>query len=400
MSTFKIPVSSDYVRTFKDPNQKKIRIIHALVNVSDLPEDIPLEPDPRVPKVKGAITKRIKDSLRTNDGRFHLLNRGITISAKNVDFDNRNSVLTLNIPDGEVYGIIDGGHTYKALTTVVDSIREEEGERGDEEEDTVLLNQYVHLEILEGIEGHLADIAEARNFSLQLKEYTLANYRNEFEWFLDAVGDDYRQYIKVSENGEEPVGILDLIQVICAMNPTLYPQSRPPVEAYNSTSKCLEYFLDRQGTNGFQKLDRVCRDIVRLNDYVRYNWKKAYNVEDETGKRGRLGARGEVQKRKRNRKALATYYFLDPENGPIQNDVPIEKGLSLPVISSLRALLEEHKGKLRWATNPFTFFDQRGTELVKIVMDASESKGGDPHYVGRDSQLYNYLYLVVKVSAQ
>lgn len=400
MSTFRIPASSDRVRTFKDPNQPKIRIVHALVNVADLPENIPLDPDPRVPKVKGAITKRISNSLRTNDGRFHLLNRGITISVKNVEFDNKRSLLTLNVPDGEVYGIIDGGHTYHSLTTVVNSLREI-NEGNDDGDEGILPDQYVHLEILEGIEGQLADIAEARNFSLSLKAWTLAAYRHEFEWFLTALGEDFRKYIKVSENDEEPVGILDLIQVTCAMNPTLYPQSRPPVEAYNSTSKCLEYFIAPNDANGFRKLDGVCRDIIQLNDYVRINWKEAYNTEDEeTGKRGRFGARTEAQKRKRNRTALATYYFLEPQKGPKQGAVPIEKGLSIPVISSLRALLEEHKGKFRWITDPFEFFNEHGTELVKIVMEASERKGGDPHYVGRDPQLYNYLYLVVKVASQ
>ncbi len=397
MSIFRIPVSSDYVRTFKDPNHPKIRIVHALVNVSDLPEDIPLDPDPRVPKVKGAITKRISTSLKTNDGRFHLLNRGMTLSVKGVEFDNKRSILTLDIPEGDAYGVIDGGHTYKALTTVVNSLRVEAGV--EDAESGVLLNQYVHIEVLEGIEGHLADVADARNYSLQLKEWTLANYRHEFDWFLNALGDDYREHIKVSENDEKPVGIIDLIQVMCAMNPILFPQSKPPVAAYNSAGKCLEYFIAPNDTNDFRKLEGVCRDIVQLNDYVRFHWKKKYNVEDESGKRGRLGGRAEVLKRKRNRTALATYYFLEPTKGPVRGELPIEKGLSIPVLSSLRALLEEHDGKFRWAINPRTFFDEHGSELVKIVMDASEMKGGDPHSVGRDPQLYNYLYLVVKVAA-
>src|ERR1044071_4581882 len=191
MSTFRIPVSSDYVRTFKDPNQNKVRIVHALVNVDDLPDNIPLDPDPRVPKVKGAITKRITESLRSDDGRFHLLNRGITISVKSVEFDNKRSLLTINIPEDEVYGIIDGGHTYKSLTTVVSSLRLDAAFGDADEGEALLPNQYVHLEILEGIEGQLADIAEARNFSLALKAWTLANYRHEFEWFLDALGVDY-----------------------------------------------------------------------------------------------------------------------------------------------------------------------------------------------------------------
>ena len=85
---FHLPVSSEHVRTFKDPHRPKIRIVHALVAVGDLPKDIPLEPDPRVPKISGPIIRKISESLKSNDGRFHLLNRGITISAHGVDFDN------------------------------------------------------------------------------------------------------------------------------------------------------------------------------------------------------------------------------------------------------------------------------------------------------------------------
>lgn len=137
----------------------------------------------------------------------------------------------------------------------------------------------------------------------------------------------------------------------------------------------------------------VARDIVRLHDYVRFNWKGAYDVTDESGRKGRLGKRTETQIRKRNRTALATYYFLDAKKGPVVGDIPIEKGLSIPLISSFRALLEERSGKLRWSTEPFKFFDRHGPALVKIVMDASEGKGGNPHHVGRDPQVYNYLYM-------
>lgn len=400
MATFKFPVSPDHIRTFKDPTLSKIRIVHALVHVGDLPADIPLEPDPRVPKVKGPVTKRITTSLNSNDGRFHLLNRGITISAKEIEFDSRHGLLKMSIPEGDAYGIIDGGHTYKAITSSVESCNS--NSNGDGEE--ALFQQYVHLEILEGIEGHLADIAEARNFSIQLKAWSLANYKHEFEWFLDALGEDYRRYIKVSENDEEPVGVLDLIQVMCAMNPILFPQSSPPLEAYKNAGKCLEYFTDKdekgnvRDKHQFRKMASVARDIIRLHDFIRFNWKKAYNVKDESGRKGRLGKRTETQTRKRNRTALATYYFLDPEKGPVMGDLPIEKGLSIPLVSSLRALLEEKSGKFRWATDPFKFFDRHGASLVRIVMDASEGKGGNPHHVGRDAQVYNFLYMAANNS--
>ena len=88
-------------------SSSQIRIVHALVAVGDLPKDIPLEPDPRVPKISGPIIGRISESPRSNDGRFHLLNRGITISVHGVEFDNRRKILKLQIPEKDAYGIID-----------------------------------------------------------------------------------------------------------------------------------------------------------------------------------------------------------------------------------------------------------------------------------------------------
>lgn len=397
---YHVPVLSDHIRSFKDPEQPHIRIVHALAQVASLPKDIPLEPDPRVPKVKGPIIQRISESLSSNDGRFHLLNRGMTISAKDTDFDNKRNVLKLNIPDKDAYGVIDGGHTYQAIRSVVTSAQEAQLAGGGDDGNgsrAPLGNQYVHLEILVGIENHLADIAEARNFSVSLKAWTLAGYRDKFEWFLDALGPDFTSHIKTSENDEKPIGILDLIQVMCAVNLTLYPATIAPVEAYKNAGKCLDYFIEATDRYGFRKLEPICRDVVRLYDYIRFHWKHAYNAEDEAGKRGRLGALSIMQHRKRNRAAMATYYFLDAKNGPVKGEnLPIEKGFSIPVISSLRALLEEKRGKYVWYTDPFAFFDQHGAKLVKLVMTANDVAGNDPHTMGRDPQIYTALYSEVR----
>jgi hypothetical protein len=92
---------------------------------------------------------------------------------------------------------------------------------------------------------------------------------------------------------------------------------------------------------------------------------------------------------------MATYYFLEPK--PVQGDVPVEKGFAIPMISSFRALIvRTKKGKLRWYTNPFKYFDDHGSHLVRLIMTASESAGGDPHQVGRDPQIYTSLYSEVR----
>jgi len=385
----RIPLTQEQIRSFEDPNRSNIKIIHALIRVLDWPENIPLDPDPRVPKEKGPVVKKIAASLGTGDGRFHLLNRGITLSVKKSEFDNKGDILTLHIPSEDHYGIIDGGHTNFAInSTVADFAKKDKSDALD--------NQFVHVEILSKIENDLADIAEARNFSAQLKSWTLAAYRQDFQWFLDALGEDFCKYIKVSENDREPIGILDLIQVMCAINPVLYGATSTSVnETYKNASKCLQNFTEESDKFRFKDLEPIARDILRLYDYVRFKWKDAYNAEDESGKRGRIGARAEMQKRKRGRTAMATYYFLQDE--PVEGDVPVEKGFAIPMISSFRALIEKKKkGHLGWQTDPFKYFDEHGNHLVRSIMTASDAAGGDPHQVGRDPQVYTSLYSEVR----
>ena len=104
-----------------------------------------------------------------------------------------------------------------------------------------------------------------------MKAWTLAGYRDKFEWFLEAVGPEYRRYIKTSENDPEPVGILDLIQVMCAINPMLFKDGTAALESYKNAGKCLEYFIDADDRYGFKKLAPISRDVIRLYDHVRYN---------------------------------------------------------------------------------------------------------------------------------
>jgi len=398
---FEISALAEHVRSIRDPNQEKIRIVHALVNVNDLPHNIPLDPDPRAPKITGAVPKKIVKSLESNDGIFHLKNRGITISAKEYDYDNKRNVLKLLIPEGEEqFGILDGAHTYECIKRTVEEHRaKQNGASGSEtsnggtEDNRVLPAQYVHLEILEKIESDLADIAEARNFSVQLKAWTLANYRDKFDWLLEALGPDHaKRTIRVSENDPQPVGILDVIQVISAVNPFLFPEEKPALEAYKNVGKMLQAFVDEGDRYQYKKLAPVSRDIMRLYDHVRLHFKEKYNAPDEAGRRGRFVKTKESKeaKQRRGSKSKATYHFLDP-SGPVRGADPIDKGFSIPLISGFRVLLEESNGPVKWLTDPIAFFDKYGTKLVRTVMNASDAKDGDPHTVGRDSQVYQQL---------
>lgn len=402
---YKIQVSSEHVRSIKDPNNPKIRIVHALVNVNNLPLDIPLDPDPRMPKLTGPVPQRIIGSLKTNDGKFHLKNRGITISARGSEFENDKGVLKVLIPEGDQFGILDGAHTYKCIKEAVSGFRHANKALRNGNESSVessseaeyvhqLDDQYVHLEILSQIEDDLADIAEARNYSVALKAWTLANYRDKFDWVIDALGRDWAEkIIRVSENDPQPVGILDVIQVLSAVNPKLFPEEKPPIDAYKNAGKMLQAFIAPDDPYHFRKLAPVCKEILMMHDYVRLHFKKQYNAPDESGRRGKFGATREAQeaKEKRNRKSKTTYYFIDSTADPVKADNPIDKGFSIPLISGFRVLLKEEADCFVWLTDPAKFFDAYGTKLVRSLMNASDSNNDDPHVVGRDSRVYQQL---------
>lgn len=383
------PVGQEHIRSITDPQVDGAKTFYALVRATDLPT-LPLDPDPRVPKIKGPVVRRISDSLASNRGNFHLLNRGITVSAKTAHYDNKTQVLTLELVDGdESYGILDGGHTDHAVRTTVDRMSQEERDA---------LCQYVRLEIMVGVESHLADIAEARNYSVSLKPATLAAYRHRFDTLLNALGPEIKAHIRISENDEEPVSIVDVVQVLTSVNRHLFPESQAPVEAYKNAGKCLDWFIDEDDKYQYRSLFAEAPKILRLYDYCRLRWKDVYNSPDESGRRGKLGRTTEANQRKRNRVALSTYYFWMDETGkPSQSEYPIEKGFALPLLSGYRALMDrDENGSWRFYTDPFRFFDTHGKKLVTVVMNASDAAGNNAQVVGRDPQVYNNIYSEVR----
>ena len=96
-------------------------IYYLLVNMKDIPENIPLDVNPRVPKMGTNVAKRLVNAVVEPETDFYINNRGIVISAKSLSFNSAESEVTIDIGnqddenDKYNYGILDGGHTYTAI---------------------------------------------------------------------------------------------------------------------------------------------------------------------------------------------------------------------------------------------------------------------------------------------
>lgn len=378
-----VKVPRENIRSLSNPNQDNSKTIFVLANISDLPLELPMGPDPRIPKMNNPVHKKITASLSTWDGRFHLLNRGITISAKDCIYDNQKQELNLEIPaDDDRYGIIDGGHTYSSITNVMKALTDPENilERIEPND------QFVRLEILTGIEEHLTDIAEARNYSIQVKKFSLENKKGSFNWLMDSLG-DFSQKVRLSENDEQPIHVTEIIQWLSCVNPIKF-QNQQPIEAYKNAGKCLDWFLDEKDTFGYKKLKKIVPDICKLYDHIRFKWQDLYNQADDDEKKGKFGKTSEANFRKRGRQQASQYHFINAKG-----KYPIEKGFAFPVLAGFRALLElDTDGDFIWSSDPYAFFDSHGKKFINIVTNISESNSNNPHMVGRNESSYSAVF--------
>ena len=74
-------LASPYKRTEKDESAEET-IYYLLVNMKDLPEDIPLDVNPRVPKMGTNVAKRLVKAVTEPETDFYINNRGTVLSLK------------------------------------------------------------------------------------------------------------------------------------------------------------------------------------------------------------------------------------------------------------------------------------------------------------------------------
>ena len=136
-------LASPYKRTEKDESAEET-IYYLLVNMKDLPEDIPLDVNPRVPKMGTNVAKRLVKAVTEPETDFYINNRGIIIAAKSLSFNSIESEVTIDIGNQEdendkySYGILDGCHTYTAIIQNRDKIPSD-------------IEKYVRMEVITNV---------------------------------------------------------------------------------------------------------------------------------------------------------------------------------------------------------------------------------------------------------
>src|SRR3954453_22047452 len=121
-ATFHLPVR--LARRMPDPTFVGAQRHLFTVRADDVPQGLPLAPNPRAQRTDRGVYKDVARSLLNEEGTpntFHLKNKGITILAQDGK-ELGNS--TYEVESGTEDGIVDGAHTYDIILAGQDRIAE------------------------------------------------------------------------------------------------------------------------------------------------------------------------------------------------------------------------------------------------------------------------------------
>ena len=382
MITKTMKVKQNSFRKLDDPfeNGRSKKYIF-YVKVDDVAEGIPMATNPREQKLNSSVANSIQDSLVSNDGYFHLKNRGIVISAESVHYNNAKEEVSIVFSDEFSHGDIDGGHTYKIVCL-------HKGEN---------IDQYVQFEVMTGVEDIIEQLAEARNTSVQVDQKSLAELAQHFDPikealegmpFYNRIAFKQNQTAKDAESGKnlKMIDAREVVAIINMFNTALYANDSHPTQAYSGKGKMLDIYLENP--EQYRKYTNIIPDIFDLYDAVECEFPDAYNARG--GRYGRKTYAGY-----KDGKVVAKSKFGGRD---LRYRVP--DGLAYPTVAAFRSLVrfDDATGKYAWKNGmePIAVWDKCKEDLVMKVTSFASSIGDNPNAVGKDANIWDLAYMTVE----
>lgn len=374
-------MASPYKRSEKDESET---IYYLLVNMKDLPEGIPLDVNPRVPKMATNVAKRLINAVIEPETDFYINNRGIVISAKSFSFNSVESEVSIDIGDTEDendkynYGILDGGHTYKAIMQNRDNIPED-------------IEKYVRIEVITNV-INITRLSDARNTSIQVSDIALFNLEDSFEDIRDAIKNEvYADYVAYKDNENKPINISELLRLMYAFDIIKYPDDvLAPIQSYSGKAQVFKRYKDAYNTPFYKSLTKQLPKLVKLYDVIEKELPEKYNEYKKN-----LGVAsprfGAVKGVENVEKGAETSFLKETTN------YSISSGYIYPIFGAFRSLLrfDEEKGEVAWIFDPIYIWNQVGTSIAQNTFESSNN----PQLAGKDKQLWLSNYRIVETQS-
>lgn len=376
-------LASPYKRGEKDDSSYET-IYYLLVNMKDLPEAIPLDVNPRVPKMSTNVAKRLAKAVAEPETDFYINNRGIVISAKSLTFNSGESEVTIDIGDQDdendrfAYGILDGGHTYTAIMENRNKIPQD-------------IEKYVRVEVITNV-INITRLSDARNTSVQVSDLALFNLEESFEDVKYAIKNEpYAQNIAYKDNENKPINISELLRLMYAFDIAKYPDDVvAPIQSYSGKAQVFKRYKDAYDTVFYKELTKQLPTLVKLYDVIEREIGAKYCEYKKNSGVARPQF-GRVKGVEYLEKGTETEFLGEKTN------YAVSSGYLYPIFGAFRALLkfDEEEGVVSWLFDPIEVWEKIGTSIAQNTFESSNN----PQLAGKDKQLWLSNYRIVETQS-
>ena len=376
-------LASPYRKNDKDEGTLET-IYYMLVDMKELPEKIPLDVNPREPRMTTNVARSLLSAVVEPEMDFHINNRGIVIAAKALTFNSADSKVTIDIGDPDdpddkfLYGILDGGHTYTAIMQKRDEIPNN-------------LHKYVRVEVITNVQN-ITRLSDARNTSAPVSDIDLFNLDDKFEGIKSAIsGQPYADLIAYKDNENKPIHVSELLRLMYAFDIEKYSDDNTaPVQSYSGKAQVFKRYKQAFEIPLYESLVQQLPLLVTLYDTIerelpeRYKeYKKAQGVANP-----RFGSVKGIESLD---KPTKTEFLAEDTR------YSVSSGYIYPIFGAFRSLLtfDEQTAAVSWLFDPIEIWEEVGISLVQNTFETSTN----PQLAGKDKQLWLSNYRIVETQS-
>ena len=378
-------LASPYRKGDKDESTFET-IYYLLVDMRELPADIPLDVNPREPKMTTNVAHNLLTAVVEPETDFYINNRGIVIAAKNLTFNSADSEVSIDIGDQNdendkfLYGILDGGHTYTAIMSKRDEIPRH-------------LRKFVRVEVITNVQN-ITRLSDARNTSIQVSDIALFNLDDKFDDIKIAIsGQKYADQIAYKDNENKPIHVSELLRLMYAFDIDKYPDDNAaPVQSYSGKAQVFKRYKQAFEDPFYKSLTKQLPILIQLYDIIERELPEKYNeYKKAQGKQPRFGSVRGIESI--DKSTTKTEFLATPTK------YSVSSGYIYPIFGAFRSLLkfddDAADRTVSWRFDPVDIWHEIGTSLVQNTFETCTN----PQLAGKDKQLWLSNYRIVETQS-
>ena len=371
-------------RVFRDSDDKR-QLWSLTLAVKDLPQGFPYGPNARNANLAAKPAKVMLETLKSEPQQFIYYNNGImlvvdSLQARRVeggDFEVRIKYIEPNeeTEDFSGHGVLNGGHTYKALMHALYG----QHKRGEQYPD--IHQAHVQVTVAVGVdEESVASISRARNLSKAVPDYALKNLEGDWQKIEKYLPRNYRKNVifKPNEFEDNPDNaprytVVDLVQRLALLNNKLFDFKKDshPVAAYTGKGSLVSKWNDKS----YEHVLPLLPEILWLEEKV-METHESLNGLSSNGKKIVIT---KVSGCSTQQSTLITGRTFN---------LTVAPPFVMPVLAAFRLLIKDGK----WIKPVEELWEQYGVILVERLWDTYKNEGrSSAASFGRSKSTWNTL---------